>query len=111
MLQLATKIKYEQRFLDDELRSHIHELLEKLSAVPTDDEAEDEGDGEAAANGESNKENKTNGNQDDDDDEFETTSDEDEPNSNNKNSKVTNGKSKTTKQDVNNNQEEPMELT
>ena len=38
--KLATKIKYDQKYLDDELKMHIKELLEKLSEVPSEDEDE-----------------------------------------------------------------------
>ncbi len=31
--KLATKIKYDQKYLDNELRGHIKELLEKLVDV------------------------------------------------------------------------------
>ena len=43
---MATKIKYEQKYLDDELRRHITELLEKLVEVPTDNEEDEEVDKE-----------------------------------------------------------------
>lgn len=57
---MALKIKYEQKYLDQELRNHITELLEKLSNVESDDEEELE-----------NKENMN-----EDDEEFETDSEE-----------------------------------
>lgn len=39
---MGLKIKYEQKYLDQELRNHVTELLEKLSSVPSDDEEEED---------------------------------------------------------------------
>lgn len=36
--EMAAKIKYDQKYLDESLRSHIVELLEKLTDIATDDE-------------------------------------------------------------------------
>lgn len=80
--------------MDDALKAHVKELLEKLANVPSDDEEDD---------GEEGKEEKD-GNEDDDD-QYETDEDEDEG----VDDKVSNGKSV---RDVNNNKnEEPMEFT
>ena len=89
---MSIKIKYEQKYLDDELRVHIKELLEKLANVPSDDE-EDGGE----------KENLN----DENDDEYDTLSeeeedDEEDENNNKKVDKNCNGnqlKSKTQQTD------------
>lgn len=60
--EMALKIKYDQKYLDQELRNHIVELLEKLSDVESDEEDDLE-----------DKENMIN-----DDDEFETDSEEEQ---------------------------------
>lgn len=36
--EMAAKIKYDQKYLDESLRAHIVELLEKLTEIATDDE-------------------------------------------------------------------------
>ena len=101
--KLATKIKYEQRFLDDELRSHIKELLDKLVDVKSDDEEEED---------EEDKENE-NGEEDD----LESSSDEEEDENNNemknghKNENGNKLKKKREAKAIKDNNEEPMELT
>jgi hypothetical protein len=59
---LSNKIKYEQKYLDDQLKLHIKELLEKLVHVQSDDEDAEE------------KENLN----DENDDDYETLSEEEE---------------------------------
>ena len=39
--EMASKIKYDQKYLDESLRAHIVELLEKLTDVESDDEDND----------------------------------------------------------------------
>lgn len=111
MIQLANKIKYEQRFLDDQLKSHVKELLEQLSDVKTDDEGENE---------EQDKENIND--EEFDEDDYSSFEDEDEDgqekdNNNNiktttKDSKLSNGNSVYIKKTLNNqnNIDESMEL-
>ncbi len=36
------KINYQQRYLDEELKNHVHELLGQLKEVASEDEGEDE---------------------------------------------------------------------
>jgi len=60
LFKLSLKIKYEQKYLDDQLKLHIKELLEKLANVQSDDEDTEE------------KENLN----DENDDEYETLSEE-----------------------------------
>lgn len=102
---MAVKIKYEQRYLDDELRTHIGELLDKLANVPSDDEAEED---------KENVETEENGG-DDDDDETDSTSEDDEGSApkdklkGNKN-KLAQADSKAIKSNHNHN-DEPMEFT
>ncbi|RNA35938.1 putative assembly chaperone of rpl4 [Brachionus plicatilis] len=94
--EMISKIKFEQRYLDDALKAHVKELLEKLVNVASDDEADGD------------KENLN----ENDDDAYET--DEDEQVQDvmdlNANLKVTKDSFKDNK-DQNNNVEESMELT
>ncbi len=39
--EMGAKIKYEQKYLDEQLKEHVAELLEKLAELPSDDEDED----------------------------------------------------------------------
>ena len=103
--KLASKIKYEQKYLDDELRKHINELLEQLVNVPSDDENEDK------ENGEENE------------DDYDTLSEEEEDEENDINnnefklvdSKLSNESVKLKKgisnKSKNKNHDEPMEMT
>ncbi|CAF0940492.1 unnamed protein product [Brachionus calyciflorus] len=92
--EMIAKIKFEQRYLDDALKSHVKELLEKLANVASDDE-EAEGDKE---------------NLNEDDAEYETDEDEELEEDSDKNSKLTKDSLKN-KNDENNNVEESMEVT
>lgn len=96
--ELATKIKYEQKYLDDQLRNHIKELLEKLKDVPSDDEDD---------NNEDDKENID----EEDVSEFEDVDDDDD------NEKIADENDnyldikKTNKSKLKNVTDEPMEIT
>ena len=107
--QLATKIKYEQKYLDDDLRGHISELLSKLTDVPSENEEDQE---------KEDKENIVNEPEDEEEEEYETSSEDEENTANNNNStklKNNNGKSsnelKTIKNSNKTLNEEAMELT
>lgn len=91
LFKLAAKIKYEQRFLDDELRSHIKELVDKVAHVPSDEE-----DGDDKENQTSDGKKEMPDDDDADEDGFETSSEDEE----------SKPKLKTSNQN-----DEPMELT
>jgi len=103
--EMAIKIKYDQKYLDEDLKNHINELLENLANVQSDDEDNE--------NDEDDKENL-----DDDDDNFETDSDEEDEEADNcinsKNLNNSNGYSKSKNKSIdknNNNVDESMETT
>ena len=100
---MAIKIKYEQKYLDEDLKNHINELLENLTNVQSDDEDNEDDD----------KENLDD--DDDDDGNFETDSDEEDEEADNciksKDLNKLNGNSKTKNKIYKNNVDESMETT
>lgn len=41
---MGTKLNYQQRYLDEELKNHVKQLLEELASVPSDDENDEDDD-------------------------------------------------------------------
>lgn len=92
---MISKIKFEQRYLDDGLKTHVKELLGNLANIASEDEADGD------------KENLN----ENDDDAYETEEDEQvEDGMDSENSKLTKDSFKN-KNDQNNNLEESMEIT